>query len=89
MAAYNKAHDHLRADIICASNLFPDTDALSSWLLDDLPDDVLPTALEHVSVWVNRGDSKGIWMSKSLNINSFFGGDRCRSPILWTCGSGW
>ncbi|GEM_PF-5677433 len=42
MVAYDKARDHLRADIIRACNLFPDTGALLSWLLDDLPDDVLP-----------------------------------------------
>jgi hypothetical protein len=37
IAAHHKARDHLRADIIRASNLFPDTHALLSWLLDDLP----------------------------------------------------
>jgi hypothetical protein len=42
MVAYDKASDHLRADIVRASNLFPDTDALLSWLLDDLPDDAFP-----------------------------------------------
>jgi hypothetical protein len=41
MAAYEKACEHLRSDILHASKLFPDTDALLSWLLDDFADDAL------------------------------------------------
>jgi hypothetical protein len=42
MVAYDKARDHLRTDIIHACDFFSSADALLSWLLDDLPEDVLP-----------------------------------------------
>jgi len=41
MPAYAKACDHMRSNILQASKLFPDTDALLTWLLDDLADDVM------------------------------------------------
>jgi hypothetical protein len=41
MPAYAKACDHMRSDILQASKLFPDTDALLTWLLDDLADEVM------------------------------------------------
>jgi hypothetical protein len=40
-AAYDKACEHLRSDILGASKLFPDTDALPTWLLSDIADDVV------------------------------------------------
>jgi hypothetical protein len=42
MIAYDKACEHLRADISQASKLFPNTDALVTWLLEGLTDDVIP-----------------------------------------------
>lgn len=41
MVAYDKACEHLRSDILRACELFPDTDALLAWLLNDIADDVL------------------------------------------------
>ena len=41
MAAYDKACEHLRSDILGASKLFSDTDALLTWILDDVADDAL------------------------------------------------
>ncbi len=41
IAAYDKACERLRSDILRASKLFPDTDALLTWLLDTA-DDVVP-----------------------------------------------
>jgi hypothetical protein len=42
MIAYDKACEHLRADIVQAGKLFPSTDALVTWLLEALTDDVMP-----------------------------------------------
>jgi hypothetical protein len=42
IAAYDKASERLRFDILRASKLFPDTDALLTWLLTDIADDVVP-----------------------------------------------
>jgi hypothetical protein len=42
MIAYDKAREHLRSDLAQAGKLLPDTDALVLWLLEDLPDDVMP-----------------------------------------------
>ena len=41
MAAHDKACEHLRSDIQRASKLFPDIDALLTWLLNAVPDDAL------------------------------------------------
>jgi|GraSoiStandDraft_25_1057303.scaffolds.fasta_scaffold404768_1 hypothetical protein len=49
MAAYDKACEHLRADILRASKLFPDTDALLTWILDDVADDALGSRI--ASAW--------------------------------------
>lgn len=35
MIAYDKAREHLRADILLASRLFADTDALVAWLFEE------------------------------------------------------
>jgi hypothetical protein len=37
--AYDKACEHLRSDVLRASKLFPHTDALLNWLLEDVTDD--------------------------------------------------
>jgi hypothetical protein len=42
MIAYEKACERLRADIVQAGELFPSTDALVAWLLEELTDDVMP-----------------------------------------------
>jgi hypothetical protein len=43
MAAYDKAWDTLRSNVLRASKLFSDTDELLSWLLNELGDDVIST----------------------------------------------
>jgi hypothetical protein len=42
MIAYEAACERLRADIVQARELFPNTDALVAWLLEGLTDDVMP-----------------------------------------------
>jgi hypothetical protein len=42
MIAYGRACEHLRADISQAGRLFPHTEALLAWLLEALPDEVMP-----------------------------------------------
>lgn len=44
MLAYDKACTHLRANISLASNSFPSTDALVTWLLDDSTDESVSEA---------------------------------------------
>jgi hypothetical protein len=39
MTAYDKACEHLHSDVLRASELFPDTDALLDWLMEDIADD--------------------------------------------------
>jgi hypothetical protein len=54
IAAYDKACEHLRSDILGASKLFSPTDALLTWLQSDIADDVCRSKI--ASTWRLRSE---------------------------------